>query len=88
MNETGKIQISKGFRLQYEKAQQSYVLLFPEGLVKLNDPSVEILKLCDGQFDQDEIVTHLKQKFPQDDVEQDVKDFLNVALEKGWISVT
>ena len=35
-------------RLQWEEAQQRYVILYPEGLVELNLSAAEILKLCDG----------------------------------------
>ena len=28
--------LSRGYRLQWEDAQNAYVLLFPEGLIKLN----------------------------------------------------
>ena len=35
-------------RLQWEEAQQKYVILYPEGMVELNQSSAEILKLCDG----------------------------------------
>ena len=34
-----------GFRLQWEAAQNAHVLLYPEGMVKLNGPAAEILKL-------------------------------------------
>ncbi len=35
-------------RLQWEEAQQKNVILYPEGMVELNQSSAEILKLCDG----------------------------------------
>ena len=40
---------SRGFRLQWEEAQDCLVLLYPEGMVKLNASAGEILKRCDGQ---------------------------------------
>jgi pyrroloquinoline quinone biosynthesis protein D len=33
------------FRLQWEPAQNAHVLLYPEGMVKLNQSAGEILKL-------------------------------------------
>jgi pyrroloquinoline quinone biosynthesis protein D len=38
--------IGRGFRLQWEPAQQAHVLLYPEGMVKLNGSAGEILKRC------------------------------------------
>ena len=35
-------------RLQWEEVQQKNVILYPEGMVELNQSSAEILKLCDG----------------------------------------
>ena len=43
--------IGRGFRLQWEPAQDCHVLLYPEGMVKLNQSAGEILKRCDGQRD-------------------------------------
>ena len=40
--------IGRGFRLQWEPAQNAHVLLYPEGMVKLNGSAGEILKRCDG----------------------------------------
>jgi hypothetical protein len=36
------------FRFQWEPAQGCHVLLYPEGMVKLNQSAGEILKRCDG----------------------------------------
>ena len=40
--------IGRGFRLQWEAAQNAHVLLYPEGMIKLNGSAGEILKRCDG----------------------------------------
>ncbi|MEY8213185.1 MAG: pyrroloquinoline quinone biosynthesis peptide chaperone PqqD, partial [Colwellia sp.] len=37
------------FRFQWEKAQNCFVLLFPEGMVKLNGSAGEIMQLIDGK---------------------------------------
>ena len=42
------IKFSRTHRLQWEEAQQKDVILYPEGMVELNQSSAEILKLCDG----------------------------------------
>ena len=37
------------FRLQFEPAQGCHVLLYPEGMIKLNDSASEILQQVDGK---------------------------------------
>ena len=44
----GTPRLGHGFRFQWEPAQQAHVLLYPEGMVKLNQSAGEILKRCDG----------------------------------------
>ncbi|WP_412971047.1 pyrroloquinoline quinone biosynthesis peptide chaperone PqqD [Glaciecola sp. MF2-115] len=75
------------YRLQFEKAQNCYVLLYPEGMVKLSDSASEVLTLVDGSTNDEDIVKALQQKFPDAAqlIETDVKEFLVEALEKGWI---
>ena len=46
-----KPKLSRLYRLQWEEAQDNYVLLYPEGMVKLNQSAAEILKRCDGERD-------------------------------------
>lgn len=72
-------------RLQWEEAQQRYVILYPEGMVELNLPSAEILKLCDGQHTPEQIVQELEAKFEQTGLQNDIYGFLEVALAKNWI---
>ena len=77
--------IARGFRFQWEEAQQCHVLLYPEGMVKLSQSAGEILKRCDGQRTIAQIVEDLKRQFPGADLEGDVHTFLGVANERGWI---
>lgn len=72
-------------RLQWEEAQQKDVILYPEGMVELNQPSAEILKLCDGTRQLAKIVKELEAKFQTTNLEKDVLNFLEDALKNGWI---
>lgn len=78
--------LSKLFRLQWEEAQQAYVLLYPEGMVKLNNSAAEILKLCDGERTVTDIVKELETLFGQTNLEDDVKEFLEIASQQNWIA--
>ena len=73
------------FRLQWEDAQQSYVLLFPEGMIKLNRSGGEILRRCDGRLTQGAVIAELNTAFAQD-VGADVRAFLALATDKGWVT--
>jgi len=75
------------FRFQWEEAQQAYVLLYPEGMVKLNGGAGEILACCDGQNSVAAIIEQLDAKFPDaGGLVNDVQEFLGVAHEQQWLS--
>ncbi|HVW53275.1 MAG TPA: pyrroloquinoline quinone biosynthesis peptide chaperone PqqD [Trinickia sp.] len=73
------------FRLQWEAAQDSYVLLYPEGMVKLNPSAGQILVRCDGTRELDEIITELEDLFNASDLAPDVYRFLDHARQRGWV---
>lgn len=74
------------FRLQWEDAQDAYVILYPEGMIKLNPAAGEILNLCDGQHTVAGLIDDLEKKFPDaDGLRTDVFNFLGTAHEHQWI---
>jgi pyrroloquinoline quinone biosynthesis protein D len=77
--------IAPTFRFQWEEAQDCYVVLYPEGMVKLSASAGAIMKYIDGESSVGAIVADLKQEFPGADLEADVYKFLEVANENGWI---
>ncbi len=79
------IKFSPLHRLQWEEAQQKYVILYPEGMVELNQSSAEILKCCDGSRNLAQIVNDLEQTFATTGLTNDITAFLEVALQNGWI---
>ena len=82
---TAKPKLARLFRMQNEEAQQAYVLLYPEGMVKLNQSASEILKRCDGERDVQAIIADIEQSFNATGLEKDVTGFLEIANERGWI---
>jgi len=77
--------IGHGFRLQWEPAQNCHVLLYPEGMVKLNQSAGEILKRCDGQRSAGEIVTALETAFSAKGLEREVLNFMELASVQRWL---
>ncbi len=73
-------------RLQWEEVQQKHVILYPEGMVELNQSSAEILKLCDGSRNVTQIVSELEEQFATTGLTHDITAFLEVALKNGWIN--
>jgi len=77
--------LSKLYRLQWEKAQDAYVLLYPEGMVKLNESAGEILSRVDGTKSISCITEELEKKFGVADLLDDVLSFVELANQQGWL---
>ncbi len=77
--------LNRLFRLQWEEVQQAYVLLYPEGMVKLNLSAAEILKRCDGEHTINELIAELEQAFGEADLRDPIQGMLRAAFEKDWI---
>jgi pyrroloquinoline quinone biosynthesis protein D len=85
LNTTAIIALQRHYRFQWEPAQESFVLLYPEGVVKLSGSAGEILKRVDGKSSADDIIRRLEEAFPGADLRNDVMQFLEVAYGNGWI---
>ena len=73
-------------RFQWEEAQQSYVILFPEGMVKLHGGAGEVIKRVDGKVSVGDIVADLKAAFPDAvGIEADIIGMFEMAHGKAWI---
>ena len=80
-------QIVSMLRLLWEEAQDCYVLLYPEGMVKLSKSAGEIMKRINGVRTVGMIVDDLKAVFPGAEIGTDVTDFLDKAHDNGWIKI-
>ncbi|HMT79639.1 MAG TPA: pyrroloquinoline quinone biosynthesis peptide chaperone PqqD [Azonexus sp.] len=83
-------QLSPQFVFRWEASQDAHILLYPEGLIKLNPAAAEILKRCDGARDAEAIIADLSASFPEhaDAIAVDTHAFLDAALKKGWLRST
>lgn len=77
--------INPRFRLQWEEAQQSWVLLYPEGMVRLNRSAGEILRRIDGRASVDAIVADLEAAFSKPGLAPEVAAFVRLAREQQWV---
>jgi pyrroloquinoline quinone biosynthesis protein D len=87
VNVASRPAIGRGFRLQWEAAQNAYVLLYPEGMIKLNGSAGEILKRCNGEATIAEIIADLEHAFATTGLSGDVLKFVAMAREKQWLAV-
>jgi pyrroloquinoline quinone biosynthesis protein D len=77
--------VGPGYRLQWEEAQGCHVLLYPEGMVRLNGSAGEIMKRCDGAKDVQAIVAELEAVFATTGLEGDVLAFVEMAGKQRWL---
>ena len=80
-----KPRLASLYRLQWEPTQDAHVLLYPEGMVKLNQSAGEILTRCDGTQTVDELIAALEQAFDTQGLGPDVIAFVTHARERGWL---
>ncbi|TDV59558.1 pyrroloquinoline quinone biosynthesis peptide chaperone PqqD [Pseudomonas sp. LP_7_YM] len=79
----------RGYRFQFEPAQNGHVLLYPEGMIKLNESASAIGGLIDGQRSVGAIIALLDEKFPGvPELGQDIEQFMEVARVEHWIELT
>ncbi len=83
------VKLAKGYRFQWEKSQNCFVLLFPEGMIKLNETAGDILKFCNNNS----VAKGLKnlaleyEACGDEILKNDVLTFLNQARKDGWITL-
>jgi len=78
--------LRQGFRLQWEPRQDCHVLLYPEGMIKLNASAGQILDLANGRRSVSAIIELLTANFPGvPGIDEDVLAFLEVAHAQFWI---
>lgn len=89
ISDAAKPRLAKGVRLQTDSASEKSVLLFPEGIVELNETAHEILTRCDGRTVND-IVHALAEEYEADpaEVASDVRETLADLQQRRLIEFT
>ena len=85
--DTARPTIAHGMKLQWEPAQDAHVLLYPEGMVKLNGSAGAIMSRCDGVRTLADIVADLERTYETTGLAADVRAFIAMALEQRWLEV-
>lgn len=84
---TQQPRMTSHYRLQWEEVQKSWVLLYPEGMVKLNGSAAEIMRLIDGVKTVQNLIDDLENKFQATNLKPDVLSFLGIAQAQGWVKL-
>jgi pyrroloquinoline quinone biosynthesis protein D len=79
------VEVNPMYVLRWEDMQQAHILLYPEGVVKLNRTAGDILKYCTGDKTVGEVIRELETIYVDGDVGEGVIKFLEMSHAKGWI---
>jgi pyrroloquinoline quinone biosynthesis protein D len=71
-------------RYRWDKLRQQHQLVFPEGILVLNETGTAIVQLCDGRS-LSELLAALSDQFPDADLREDVYAFLQRLVQKGLL---
>ena len=82
--------LAVGVRIQSDRHGGGMVLLYPEGVLRLNQTGADILSLCDGRRSIDEILAVLAETYDAQarDFARDVIEFLNLLHARQFIRFT
>ena len=76
--------LARGVRYRWDAMREQHQLLFPEGLLVLNESGAAIVRLCDGRT-TDEMIRELEDLVSDGNPADDVHQFLARLAEKGLL---
>lgn len=82
-----ELALAAGHRLQFEVSQNCFVLLYPEGMVELNDAAAAILARVQTETRLESLLADLQSEFEGEGLETDVRRFLEEARDRGWLRI-
>ena len=74
-------------RLEFDPVRNQRVLLYPEGVVLLNDTGAAILDLVDGRRSVADIAADLKQRYDCGDITGDIVEYLSGLAVQNLVRV-
>ena len=75
-------------RYRWDKLRDQHQLVFPEGMIVLNDSAAAIVQLCDGRSTDELIaalIAQLKEPLPASALSGDVQECLDHLAERGLL---
>jgi pyrroloquinoline quinone biosynthesis protein D len=71
-------------RYRWDALRRQHQVVFPEGILVLNEPGAAIVRLCDGR-PLPELLAALAEQFPDADLIADLHAFLERLARKGLL---
>jgi pyrroloquinoline quinone biosynthesis protein D len=81
ISDTNRPILASKARVKWDPVRQKHLLLFPEGLLVLNQQAYEIITMCDGKNKVITIVNSLGDKY-KTHVDADIRELLSRLVEK------
>ena len=78
--------LAPGRQARVERREDRPVLVQPGGAVQLNESAAAILELCDGTRTPEEVIAEFLAQGSHQELAEDVREFLDAALRRGWIT--
>lgn len=76
--------LARHVRYRWDTIREQHQIVFPEGVLVLNESGAAIVRYCDGRS-TDELIAALASEFPDGDLATDVPAFLGRLSEKGFL---
>ena len=71
-------------RYRWDELREQHQIVFPEGVLVLNETGAAIVQRCDGRS-TDELIAELEKQYPGGRLAQDVAEFLERLADKGLV---
>ena len=81
ISDTNRPILAPKARVKWDHVRQKHLLLFPEGLLILNQTAHEVITMCDGKNKVITIVNSLGDKY-KTHVDEDIRELLSRLFEK------
>jgi pyrroloquinoline quinone biosynthesis protein D len=87
--DNSKPRLADKARLKWDAVRKKHLLLFPEGVLVLNQTAHDVLALCDGQRTVGEIVKTLAAQYATEAsaIDGDVKEILQRLADKSFVTL-
>ena len=76
--------LARGTRYRWDELRRQHQVVFPEGVLVLNETGAAVVRLCDGRSTE-ELVAALEAEFPGSHPAGDVAEFLERLARKGLL---
>ena len=76
--------LAPGARYRFDELRRQHQLLFPEGVLILNETGAAIVQICDGRA-KNELLADLEDRFSEVGLANDLDEFLQRLARKGLL---